>query len=461
MPNEPDHPIIAAINGFLNKVNGDYLWGPPMIILLVGTGLYLTWLLRGIQFRRLGLAMRLIFHKDEAEGDITHFAAVMPGLAARLGNGNIVGGAGGIVIGGPGAVFWMWVTGLVGMATKYSEAILAVKYREVGPFGMRGGPMYYITKGLGMPRLGMTFALFATLASFGIGNMFQAQAVAGNIAGFFEPEQMGQVQMICGAVMTLLTALVILGGIQKIGQITSVLVPVMIVFYVAASLVVMALNWRMIPHAFGQIFTYAFTPYAAVGGTVGALIRSTVGGGMARGVFSNESGLGSAPIAAAAAKTNEPATQALVSMTQTFIDTIVVCTMTALAILTADAYWAGETNKNVLTSVSFAEHLGGTGAVVVSIASALFAYSTILGWAYYGERSIEYLLGPRSVWPYRIVYTAMVFVATMPKVTLDFIINISDSMNALMAIPNLIGLILLAKVVKSETEGYFKRRKLM
>lgn len=456
------------------------LWGGPMIVLLVGTGLYLTLILKGLQFVRMPLAMRLIFHKDEAEGDISHFAALMTALAATVGNGNIVGVASAIVIGGPGAVFWMWVTGLVGMATKYSEAILAVKYREVGRYGMRGGPMYYISKGAGLPWLGWMFSFFAVCAGFAMGNMFQAQSVAGNIASTFDfvsPERAAAVskllsgfgmqgsfsaneveQLVVGLVMMVLTGLVILGGIKSIGRISSFLVPFMILAYCGASILIICLNWRSIPHAFGLIFHYAFTPYAAVGGTAGALIARTVGGGMARGVFSNESGLGSSPIAAAATKTDQPATQALVSMTQTFIDTIIVCTMTALTILTAQSYFQGVSDKNTLTAVSFAEHLGRSGAIVVSMASALFAYSTILGWCYYGERSIEYILGARAVVPYRIFYTLAVLVATFPRITLDIIIHVSDAMNAMMAIPNLIGLILLAWVVRRETDAYFRAR---
>ncbi len=447
--------MMNRITTSIDWLNGNILWGPPMLILLVGTGLYLTILLRGLQLTRLGLALRLIFRKDDAEGDISHFAALTTALAATVGNGNIVGVASAIILGGPGAVFWMWIIGLVGMATKYAEAILAVKYREQGPFGMRGGPMYYISKGAGLPKLGWLFALFCVFAGFGMGNMFQAHSVAENFHMTFNIPQLAT-----GIAMALLTGMVLLGGIQAIGRITSFVVPFMILLYVVAALVVLAINWQAIPAAFGMIFTYAFTPHALLGGGFGALLMITMRQGMARGVFSNESGLGSAPIAAAAARTNEPATQALVSMTQTFIDTIVVCTMTALVILTSTSFGQAENftllDKATLTAASFGESIGRSGGIIVAIASALFAYSTILGWAYYGERSIEYIIGSRAVMPYRALYTIVVLVATLPQVTIDFIILLSDMMNALMAIPNLIGLLLLAHVVRRETERYFR-----
>ena len=446
---QPVEPTLAYnVIARMEWINDNVLWGPPFLILLVGTGLYLTFILGGLQFVRLPLALKLIFRKDDAAGDISHFAALTTALAATVGNGNIVGVAAAIIMGGPGAVFWMWVTGIVGMATKFAEAILAVKYREQGPFGMRGGPMYYITKGAGLPWLGWLFALFAAMAAFGIGNMFQAHAVAGNFAEAFNVPP-----ALTGLSMMILTGIVILGGIRAIGRVTSVLVPFMILIYVISALIVLALSWRAIPGAFAMIFQYAFTPHAALGGTFGALLQRTISMGVARGVFSNESGLGSAPIAAAAARTKDPTTQALVSMTQTFIDTIVVCTMTALVILimTGDAFLGHD--RSTLTGLAFSRQLGGFGAIMVAIASGLFAYSTILGWAYYGERSIEYILGPRAVFPYRIVYTLVVFFGAI--LTLDLILLVSDMMNAMMAIPNLIGLLLLAHVVRRESARYF------
>lgn len=425
-----------------------WVWGPPMLILLVGTGIYLTIMLRGMQFRALPHAFRLIFHKDhEHAGDISHFAALMTALAATVGIGNIVGVATAITLGGPGAVFWMWMTGLVGMATKYSEGLLAIKYREHGEHGMRGGPMYYLAKGAGLPWLGTLFAVFTALAAFGIGNMTQANATAKIFQSTFHIDP-----LLTGLVLMVLTALVILGGIRSIGRFTSFLVPFMIIGYVTASLFVLALNAAEIPHALGLIFYHAFNPAAAGGGFAGATIAAAIRFGVARGVFSNESGLGSAPIAAAAARTSDPVKQALVSMTQTFIDTLVVCTMTALVILTSDA-WRQGVGAAELTSVSMAATLGHSGTLIVALATALFAYSTLIGWNYYGEKAVEYLFGPRAIRIYRIFFIAAVIVGA--TTSLEFVWNFSDLMNGMMAIPNLIGLLLLSKVIKAETERYF------
>ncbi len=439
---------MQAVEALVATLSG-WVWGPPMLALLVGTGIYLTVLLKGLQFRVLPLAFRLIFHKDHHhEGDISHFAALMTALAATVGIGNIVGVATAITLGGPGAVFWMWMTGLVGMVTKYSEAVLAVKYREKGEHGMRGGPMYYLAKGAGLPWLGTLFAIFTALAAFGIGNMTQANATAKIFETTFNIDPLAT-----GLVLMVLTALVILGGIRSIGRFTSLLVPFMIVGYVTAALIVLAMNATEIPHALGLIFYHAFNPAAATGGFAGATIAAAMRFGIARGVFSNESGLGSAPIAAAAARTNDPVKQALVSMTQTFIDTLVVCTMTALVILTATS-WTQGVSAGELTSLSMAETLGGSGQIIVALATALFAYSTLIGWNYYGEKAIEYLFGPRSIRIYRIFFIAAVIVGA--TTSLEFVWNFSDLMNGMMAIPNLIGLLLLSKVIKSETDRYFK-----
>lgn len=439
---------MQAIEALISTLSG-WVWGPPMLTLLVGTGLYLTILLKGMQFRALPHAFRLIFHKEHSQsGDISHFAALMTALAATVGIGNIVGVATAITLGGPGAVFWMWMTGLVGMATKYSEAVLAVKYREKGEHGMRGGPMYYLAKGAGLPWLGTLFAVFTALAAFGIGNMTQANATARIFETTFHVPA-----MVTGVVLMILTALVILGGIRSIGRFTSYLVPFMIAGYVVTSLVVLVANAAEIPHAFSLIFYHAFNPAAATGGFAGATIAAAMRYGIARGVFSNESGLGSAPIAAAAARTNDPVKQALVSMTQTFIDTLVVCTMTALVILTATS-WTQGVGAGELTSASMAETLGTAGAVIVAISTALFAYSTLIGWNYYGEKAVEYLFGPRSIRIYRIFFVAAVVVGA--TTSLEFVWNFSDLMNGMMAIPNLIGLLLLSKVIKAETDRYFK-----
>ena len=433
--------LVATLSG--------WVWGPPMLILLVGTGLYLTILLKGMQFRALPHALKLIFHKEHDQlGDISHFAALMTALAATVGIGNIVGVATAITLGGPGAVFWMWITGLVGMATKYAEAVLAVKYREHGEHGMRGGPMYYLAKGANLPSLAWLFALFTALAAFGIGNMTQANAVAGIFESTFQIPT-----WITGVVLMLMTGLVLLGGIRSIGRFSSILVPFMIVGYVGAALIVLALNASEIPHAFGLIFYHAFNPAAAGGGFAGAAVAAAIRYGVARGVFSNESGLGSAPIAAAAARTNDPVKQALVSMTQTFIDTLVVCSMTALVILTATP-WQKGVSAATLTSLSFAETLGPSGEIIVAIAIALFAYSTLIGWSYYGEKAVEYLFGGRAIRVYRVVFVGVVVVGAMMK--LEFVWNFSDLMNGLMAMPNLIALLLLSKIVKQETDRYFK-----
>ena len=433
------------------SVFSGWVWGPPMLILLVGTGLYLTVILRGLQFRKLGHALKLVFHKeDKADGDISHFAALTTALAATVGIGNIVGVATAISLGGPGAVFWMWVTGLVGMATKYAEAMLAVKYREEGENGMRGGPMYYISKGVGLPWLGSLFAVFTIGAAFGIGNMTQANSAAAAVEQVFGVET-----STTGFVLMVLTGLVLIGGIRSIGRFTSMLVPFMIVAYLGAAFTVIGINIDEVPAAFHLIFWHAFNPIAAGGGFAGAAVAAAIRYGVARGVFSNESGLGSAPIAAAAARTNDPVKQALVSMTQTFIDTLVVCTATALVILTATA-WQDGVKANILTSVSFAETLGMTGTYIVAIATALFAFSTLIGWSYYGEKALEYLLGEKSIIVFRVVFVAAVIVGATRE--LKFVWDFSDLMNGLMAIPNLIGILLLSKVVKEESQRYFNTK---
>ena len=438
---------MESIELLISTLSG-WVWGPPMLALLIGTGLYLTVLLRGMQFTALPHALRLIWHKEQGgEGDISHFAALMTALAATVGIGNIVGVATAITLGGPGAVFWMWMTGLVGMATKYSEAVLAVKYREKGPHGMRGGPMYYLAKGAGLPKLAWLFALFTALATFGIGNMTQANAVADIFQATFNVEP-----WLTGTVLMLLTGLAILGGIKTIARCTSFLVPFMIVSYISAALLVLAINVAAIPQALYLIFHHAFNPAAASGGFAGAAMAAAMRYGLARGVFSNESGLGSAPIAAAAARTRDPVKQALVSMTQTFIDTLVVCTMTALVILTSGA-WLQGIPAGQLTSASFGVTMGQAGVVIVAVATALFACSTLIGWNYYGEKAVEYLAGPRAIPPYRVVFVCMVIVGAMLE--LEFVWNFSDLMNGMMAIPNIIGLLLLSHVVREETRRYF------
>ncbi len=439
------------------KQASDFVWGVPLQVLLVGTGIFLTIRLRGLQFRGLlhSLWLALIKRKEDgaAEGDISHFQALMTALAATVGTGNIAGVATAIAAGGPGALFWMWMTGLFGMATKYSEAVLAVKFREVDDFGtMSGGPMYYISKGLGWKWLGVLFAIFASIAAFGIGNMVQSNSVADAVQTTFHIPT-----WITGLILAIATALVILGGIKSIGQVTGVLVPVMIVFYMGAALVIMAINYKLIPETFAMVFKYAFTPHAAIGGGLGALMRTTVRMGVARGVFSNESGLGSAPIAAAAAQTKNPVTQALVSMTQTFIDTIVVCSLTGFVIIQSGLWNTGLDGAGLTTSAFNSSLPGNLGGIIVSIGLILFAYSTLLGWSYYGEKSLEYLFGEKWVKPYRIVFVIVVFIGAGVK--LQLVWAIADVFNGLMAVPNLIGLLALSGIIVAETNKYFYHKK--
>jgi len=438
----------------LQQVSG-IIWGVPLIVLLLGTGVYLTFLLKGLQFRTLisSLNLALIKRKESGEhsGDITHFQALMTALAATVGTGNMAGVASAIAAGGPGALFWMWVTGFFGMATKYSEAVLAVKYRQVDKLGtMSGGPMYYIEKGLKQKWLARLFAVFAACAAFGIGNMVQSNSVADALHA-----TTGAPHWVSGGVLFVFTTLVIMGGIKSIARATSFIVPVMIVFYMVAGIVILILFYDRIPGAFNLIFYHAFNPTAAAGGFLGATVKMSVQMGVARGIFSNESGLGSSPIAAAAAKTDEPVRQALVSMTQTFIDTIVVCTFTGLVILVTGTWNSGK-DAAELTEFAFSTGLPGSwGGLVVSVSLIFFAYSTILGWSYYGEKSIEYLAGERALKPYRIVWVIVVFIGAV--VHIDFVWIFSDIMNGLMAFPNLIALLGLSFIVRSETKKYFSK----
>jgi len=433
----------------LGEISG-FVWGLPLIILLVGTGIFLTIRLRGLQVRQLGRALHIAFSREDtrAEGDISHFKALMTALAATVGIGNIAGVATAIAAGGPGAVFWMWMTAFFGMATKYGEAILAVKYRVVDENGnMSGGPMYYLERGLGLKWLGVLFALFGSLAAFGIGNMAQANTVAHALESSFgvQPES-------TGLVMAALTAAVILGGIKRIGNVAGVLVPMMAVVYIVAGIVVLVLNYQAVPGALALILERAFTPTAATGGFAGAIVMQTIKMGVSRGLFSNESGLGSAPIVAAAARTRNPFRQALVSMTGTFIDTIIVCTITGLVIVSTGAWNTGQTGAE-LTVAAFSSGLpGDSGGVIIAVATVLFAYSTILGWAYYGEKCCEYLLGIRAVLTYRYLWVIAVFCGAMLK--LQMVWDFADIMNGLMAIPNLIGLIGLSGVIVAETQRY-------
>lgn len=445
--------FLTTVEAVINKINA-FAWGFPMLVLLVGTGIWLTFCLRGIQFRKLPHSLWLAFvqrkEKNDEPGDISHFQALMTALSATVGTGNIAGVATAIAIGGPGALFWMWMSGLVGMATKYSEAILAVKYRVQDENGeMCGGPMYYISRGLNMPWLGAIFATFAAITALGTGNMVQSNAVADVLEATCNIPP-----LVTGAGLMIGTALVVLGGVKTIGKVASTIIPFMIVFYVTGGLIILGMHAAEIPAAFALIIECAFNPTAATGGFAGATVMMALRFGVARGVFSNESGLGTAPIAAAAAKTKSPATQALVSMTQTFIDTIIVCTMTGLVLIITGA-WSSGINGAELTAKAFGTGIPG-GEWIVTIGLLFFAYSTILGWCYYGEKSVEFLFGRKAVLPYRLVF--IVFVGLGTTVKLSLVWNLSDTLNGLMAIPNLIGLLLLTPVIISETNKYFGKK---
>jgi alanine or glycine:cation symporter, AGCS family len=443
----------------LVQAASDFIWGPYLLIpLLLTTGLYLTIRLRGVQFRELGHSLWLAFvvrREKGGEGDISHFQALMTALAATVGTGNIVGVATAITLGGPGAVFWMWMTGLVGMATKYSEALLSVRYRVTDARGEQaGGPMYYLSRGIPSRvgrGLGWSFAFFAAVASFGSGNMVQSNSVADALHTSF-----GVPMWVSGLIIALLAAACILGGIKSIGRVTGFFVPAMIGAYLIGSGVIIVLHLEHVPEAFRLIFSQAFSGSAAAGGFVGATLAAGIRYGVARGIFSNESGLGSAGIAAAAAQTRQPVTQALVSMTQKFIDTLVVCTFTAVVILSTGS-WTSGLKGAPLTQMAFREGLPGSwGGWIVSISLTMFAFSTILGWSYYGEKSVEYILGTRAVLPYRLLFVGATYLGA--TASLELVWTISDVMNGLMALPNLVGLLLLSGIIAAETRAYLARK---
>lgn len=440
-----------------------WIWGPWFLIpLLLGTGLYLTIRLGGLQFHKLGAGLHLgILRRkdDDEEGDISQFQALTTALAATVGTGNIVGVATAIGVGGPGALFWMWVTGVVGMVSKYAEAFLAVRFRKTDAKGEKsGGPQYYLEHGIKHPIgkvLAISFAVFAVLASFGIGNMTQGNSIASNVEFSF-----GIAPWITGLVLAVHALLVLVGGIKSIGKVTAALVPFMIVFYVVAALYILIVNIVDLPAALALIFTDAFTGTAATGGFLGSTIMLAVRYGVARGLFSNESGLGSAPIAAAAAQTTHPVRQGLVSMTQTFIDTIIVVTCTGLVIVTTGTWSATDESGEllspaVMTGEAFSHGLPGNwGHIIVTLGLVFFAFSTILGWAYYGERNIERLFGRAMVMPFRVLFLLIVFVGATRE--LEVIWNFSDVMNGLMAVPNLLGLLILSGLISRETKWYLK-----
>ena len=440
-------PMLNAIDSFM--------WGPPLITLLVGTGIYLTLRLKLLQVIRLPKALSLIFKaKNHGEGDVSSFKALCVALAATVGTGNIVGVATAVKIGGPGAIFWMWMAAFFGMATKYAEGLLAVKYRSTDANGnIAGGPMYYIRQGMGEKYKPLaTFFAAATIlvAYFGIGTFPQVNAIVDSAEISF-----GLSKVLTGFVLTVLIAAITIGGLQSIAKVASKVIPFMAIMYIAISLGLIVMNIDALPAAVALVLESAFTGTAAAGGFAGSTIMMAMQNGIARGVFSNESGLGSAPIAAAAAKTKEPAEQGLISMTGTFIDTLIICTMTGLA-LVLTGVWQGDAAGAAMTSAAFAAAYGNIGSMLLTVALVLFAFTTILGWNYYGERACIYLFGTKGVMPYRIIFIALI--ASGGFLKLEAIWILADIVNGLMAIPNLIALIALSGVVVAETESYLARK---
>ena len=449
------------LNAIIDAINA-FAWGPPMLGILGVTGVLLTLGLVFMPWRKVGYGFRLLFDKDgtAGEGEVKPFNALMTALSATVGTGNIAGVATAIALGGPGAIFYMWLIALFGMATKYAEAVCAVTYREQDATGRYvGGPMYYLRNGVGefAPELGkwlgLAFAIFGAVAAFGIGNAVQVNSMAAALDNSF-----GVPEWVTGVVVAALVGIVVIGGIRRIGDVAGKLVPAMIVLYLGAALLILAINVTAIPEAIGLIFTHAFTPAAATGGFAGAAVAAAIRFGIARGVFSNESGLGSAAIAHAAAQTNSPVRQGIIAMLGTFIDTLVVCTMTALVILTSGAWTmtgsdGGGLTGAVLTSTGFEASMAG-GQYIVTIALAVFAFTTILGWSYYGERCWQYLFKERSLVIYRALWVAAALAFANVKV--DLVWNLADTLNGLMAVPNLIGLLLLAPMVFKVTRQYFE-----
>ena len=436
----------------LLKALDAFVWGPPLLILLVGTGIYLTIRLGLLQVTRLPKAFQLIFTKDKGHGDVSSFAALCTALAATVGTGNIIGVATAIKVGGPGALFWMWMAAFFGMATKYAEGLLAIKYRTKDANGaVAGGPMHYILLGMGEKwrPLAIFFALAGVLvALLGIGTFTQVNSITESI------QNTAQINpAITALILSIFVGIAVFGGLKSISKVSTAVVPFMAIVYILGTLTVILFNIEKIPATLTLIFTSAFSPAAAVGGFAGASIRMAIQNGVARGVFSNESGLGSAPIAAAAAKTNEPVEQGLISMTGTFIDTLIICTLTGLTILVTGV-WSGDLNGVALTQSAFSTVFSYFGPSLLTIFLVLFAFTTILGWNYYGERCFEFLFGVRFIWLYRVVFVVMVLLGGF--IELDMVWIIADIVNALMALPNLIALIVLSPVVISETRKYFK-----
>ena len=437
----------------INSSINSFVWGPIMLFLLVGTGIYLTVRTNFFSITKLGYILKntlmKMFAKSEGgEGEITAFQAVATALAATVGTGNIAGVATAIALGGPGAIFWMWISAIFGMATKFAEVVLSIEYREKTEDGrFVGGPMYYISNGLNAKWLAYIFAGFAAVAAFGIGNMVQSNSVAASLEVTF-----GVDKLLTGIVLAVLAAVVMFGGLKRIAQVTEMLVPVMAAFYIIGGIYILSTNASQIPAAFGLIFKSAFTPTAAVGGFAGSTLALAARMGIARGVFSNEAGLGSAPIAHAAATTDHPVRQGLWGIFEVFMDTLVICTITALTIIVSGVWNSGETGS-ALTTMAFNESIPVVGGYIVSIGILLFAFSTLLSWSYYGERGAEFIFGPQIIKPYRMLWIPFIVVGAIGG--LEVLWDIADTLNGLMAIPNLIGILGLSGVVVKLTKEFF------
>lgn len=459
----PEFALFTMLKDALSTLNS-IVWGPPMLVLILGVGLYLSIRLKGLTIQKLGLSFRLLFsgfsgpplsdtESDAKQGDISRFNALMTSLSATIGTGNIAGVATAIFLGGPGALFWMWCTALVGMATKYAEAVLAVQYRQKDQDGNYvGGPMYYIRHGLGEKWrwLAVAFAFFGMMAGFGIGNTVQANSVADVLYKEFSiPVQYS------GAIMAVLVATVILGGVKRIASVAGALVPFMALAYVLCGIIILGMHFTHIPSALTLVVTEAFTPTAATGGFAGATVWAAIQWGVARGVFSNEAGLGSAPIAHAAAKTNSPVEQGLIAGLGTFIDTIIICSITGLVIILSGEWTSGETGA-ALSSQAFASSIP-FGNYIVVIGLCVFAFTTLLGWSYYGERCVQYLFGTKSKLIFRIFWVIAVYIGATSE--LSFVWLLADTLNAMMALPNLIALLFLSPVVFQLTRRYLDSKR--
>ena len=434
------------------------VWGPPLLILITGAGIYLTILLRGIQFRYLRYAFKILISGDEeyeGRGDISHFQSLMTALAASIGIGNIAGVATAVVVGGYGALFWMWIIAFLGMATKYTEAYLAVKYRHVDKNGeMAGGPMYFIEKGLGWKSLAGAFALFGAVAALGGGNMLQANSIAEALSS-----SLSLSHSISGILLAVFVGLTLIGGIQSIGRVAGVLVPFMGLFYILGASIVLLVHWNLIPLAVWRIFQSAFNGQAAFGGFAGASVLAAMQVGVSRGLMTSESGLGTASIAAAAAKTDVPGRQAMVSMIGSFIATVVLCTVTALVLGVTDVFGTVGPDGKLVTGVALTmtafNSVISWGDVIVTTGVLFFGFTTLIGWAYYGEKCIEYLLGESSIPYFRVLFTVMVYFGAVLE--LEIVWKISDVFNGLMAFPNLIGMVALSGIVARETRGFLEQ----